>query len=216
MRKLPGMLRLENLSKRYGDHLVFQGLTHTFAPGCYALCEEDSTGKTTLLRMIAGEIPPDDGEVWVDGHSMVAAPGRAKGRIAYVPQNCLLWPEQTGRELLEQVARQKNAQLDQHVLELVQGLGLETQLDKRFEQMSTGTRRKVYLAAAGLGDPAVIIADGPSDGLDARTRTFLGEQFKTWSRDRVVLFASHDAELVAACGAHRFSITARASATHVK
>jgi ABC-2 type transport system ATP-binding protein len=67
--------------------------------------------------------------------------------------------------------------------------------------MSTGTRRKVFLTAAALGRPAVVIADGPSDGLDSKARLVLAEQLKAWSRDRVVLFASHDAELVQACGA---------------
>jgi len=52
------MLRLDNLSKRYGDYLVFQGLTHRFTPGCVALCEEDSTGKSTLLNLIAGAVTP--------------------------------------------------------------------------------------------------------------------------------------------------------------
>ncbi len=74
--------------------------------------------------------------------------------------------------------------------------------------MSTGTRRKVFLTAAALGDPAVIVADGPSNGLDAQARAALAEQFRTWSRDRVVLFASHDAELVRACGAKVVGVAA--------
>ena len=195
------MLRIDNLSKRYGDHLVFQGLTHTFTPGCVALCEEDSTGKSSLLGIIAGAIAPDGGDVWIDGHSLIHAPLQAKARLAYVPDNCLAFPAQTGRGLLEQVAAEKNTTLDDATLDLAYRLGLEPHLDKRFEQMSTGTRRKVYLTAAALGDPAVVIADGPSSGLDAQARAVLAEQFKTWAQDRVVVFASHDAELVQACGA---------------
>ncbi len=201
MRKLPGMLRIDNLSKRYGDHLVFQGLTHTFPPGCVALCEEDSTGKSSLLGIIAGVIAPDAGEVWIDGHSLARAPLQAKARLAYVPDNCLAFPAQTGRGLLQQAALEKNTVLDDAVLDLAYRLGLEPHLDKRFEQMSTGTRRKVFLTAAAVGEPAVVIADGPSNGLDARARAVLAEQFQIWSRDRVVLFASHDPELVQACGA---------------
>lgn len=195
------LLKIENLGKRYGDHLVFQGLTHVFAPGCHALCEEENTGKSTLLGIIAGVITPDTGDVWVDGHSLAATPRQAKAHLAYVPANCLAFPEQTGRGMLEQLAADKNIAVDDDVLDLARELGLEPHLDKRFEQMSTGTRRKVYLAAAALGEPAVIVADGPSDGLDARARGVLAEQFQAWSRDRVVLFASHDAELVDACGA---------------
>ncbi|HEU0229559.1 MAG TPA: ATP-binding cassette domain-containing protein [Burkholderiaceae bacterium] len=202
------MIRIENLSKRYGDHLVFQGLTRTFPPGCVALCEEDSTGKSSLLGVIAGVLVPDAGDVWIDGYSLVREPKQAKARLAYVPENCLAFPLQTGRGLLEQVATEKNTTLGDAVLDFAYELGLEPHLDKRFEQMSTGTRRKVFLTAAALGDPVAVIADGPSDGLDARARAVLAEQFKVWSRDRVVLFASHDRELVRACGASAINVSA--------
>lgn len=202
------MLHIDNLSKRYGDRLVFQGLTHTFPPGCVALCEEDSTGKSSLLGIIAGVIAPDRGDVSIDGHSLTLTPLQAKARLAYVPDNCLAFPTQTGRGLLEQTASQKNTSLDNAVLDLAYQLGLEPHLDKRFEQMSTGTRRKVFLPAAALGEPAVVIADGPSKGLDAQARVMLAELFKAWSRDRVVLFASHDPELVQACGARTINVAA--------
>ena len=202
------MLRIDNLSKRYGDHLVFQGLTHTFPAGCAALCEEDSTGKSSLLGIMAGVIAPDGGDVWIDGYSVIHAPLQAKGRLAYVPDNCLAFPTQTGRGLLELMAEEKHTALDDATLDLAYRLGLEPHLDKRFEQMSTGTRRKVYLTAAALGNPAVVIADGPSSGLDAQARAVLAEQFKTWAQDRVVVFASHDAELVQACGAREINVAA--------
>lgn len=202
------MLRIDNLTKRYDDHVVFQGLTHTFPPGCVALCEEDSTGKSSLLNIIAGVVAPDGGDVWIDGHSLIHAPLQAKARLAYVPDNCLVFPAQTGRGLLEQVALEKNTTLDDATLDLACDLGLAPHLDKRFEQMSTGTRRKVFLVAAALGDPAVVIADGPSSGLDAAARAVLAEVFKHWAQDRVVLFASHDAELVQACGASVIDVAA--------
>lgn len=206
MRTLPGLLRINNLCKRYGDHLVFRGLTHTFPPGCVALCEEDSTGKSSLLGIIAGVITPDAGDVCIDGHSLAQTPLQAKARIAYVPDNCLTFPMQTGRGLLEKIASEKNTTLDETVLDLAYRLGLKPHLDKRFEQMSTGTRRKVFLTAAALGNPVAVIADGPSNGLDAPARAVLAEQFEIWSRDRVVLFASHDPELVQACGARAINI----------
>ena len=202
------MLRIDNLSKHYDGHSIFQGLTHTFLPGCVALCEEDSTGKSSLLGIIAGVIAPDDGDVWIDGHSLTQTPLQAKARVAYVPDNCMAFPTQTGRGLLEQIASEKNARLDDAVLDLAYALGLEPHLDKRFEQMSTGTRRKVFLTAASLGNPAVVIADGPNSGLDARARAVLAEQFNIWSRDRVVLFASHDPELVQACAARPINVAA--------
>lgn len=208
MRTLPDMLRIDNLSKRYGDHLIFQGLSRTFHPGCVALCEEDSTGKSSLLGIIAGVIAPDAGDVWIDGYSLTKTPLQAKTRMAYVPDNCLAFPTQTGRELLKQIASEKNTTLDDPVLDLAYRLGLEPHLDKRFEQMSTGTRRKVFLTAAALGTPAVVIADGPTNGLDARARAVLADEFRIWSKNRVILFASHDRELVQACAANPINVAA--------
>ena len=195
------MLKLENLTKRYDGYTVFEGLTHEFGPGCVALCEEESTGKSTLLDIIAGVIAPDEGDVWIAGHSIRQSPKQARLGVAYVPRDCLLFPRLTGYELLAMFASQKKAVIDQTALRLCEALGLEAHMDKPFEQMSTGTRRKVYLAAAALGNPAVILADGPSDGLDARARAVMVEQFKAWSQGRLVLFASHDPEFVQACGA---------------
>jgi len=200
------MLRIDNLSKRYGDHPVFQGLTHTFQPGCYALCEEDSTGKSSLLAIIAGALAPNEGDVWIDGRSLAREPQQAKARLAYVPDNCMEFPTLTGRQLLERTAAEKNTTVDEAVLGLAQRLDLEPHLDKRFEQMSTGMRRKVFLTAAALGDPAVVVADGPGNGLDSRACAVLAELFKTWSKDRVVLFASYDPELVQACSARAIKV----------
>ena len=202
------MLRLDNLTKRYGDHLVFQGLTRTLGRGCVALCEEDSTGKSSLLGMIAGVIPPDGGDIWIEGHSLAQAPQQARARLAYVPDDCLAFPEWTGREFLARAAAEKQLPLGDAVADLAQRLGLTPHLDKRFEQMSTGTRRKVYLTAAALGDPAVIVADGPSHGLDPPARKALAAQFKAWAQDRVVLFASYDTDLVQACEARVIEVGA--------
>ncbi|ANY15192.1 ATP-binding cassette domain-containing protein [Bordetella pseudohinzii] len=195
------MLRIDNLGKRYGDHAVFQGLTHRFGPGCVALCEQESTGKSSLLGIIAGALAPDEGEVWIAGHSLTRERPQALARLAYVPDDCLSQPAQTGIGLLRQTAADKNLPLDEATLDLARRLGLEPHLEKRFDQMSTGTRRKVFLAAAALGAPAVVVADGPDKGLDAQARAVLAETFRDWARDRLVLFASHDPELVQACGA---------------
>jgi len=196
------MLRIENLAKRYGQHRVFEGLTRDFAPGCYALNEEDNTGKSTLLKVIAGVLPPDGGDVFVDGISMVRSSRQAKARLAFVPDDCMGFPQLSGRELLARTAQEKKTRVQPEILRFASKLGLESHLDKPFEQMSTGTRRKVYLCAAAIGEPAVVLADGPTDGLDTSARIALAETFQLWARNRVVLFASYDAELIKATGAH--------------
>lgn len=195
------MLRFENLSKRFGGRVLFQGLHYASGAGCVALCDENGSGKSTLLGILAGTIDADDGEIWLGGHSLRAAPLEAKSALAYVPDDCMAYPFQTGRAFLELVASAKKTTLDTRTLDLADRFGLTPHLEKRFEQMSLGTRKKFFLTATTLGDPAVIIADEPGNGLDAATRAVLIDLFKTLAKDRAVFFSSHDPALVRACEA---------------
>lgn len=195
------MLRIENLQKNYGSHPVFRGLTLDLAPGCYALCDEESTGKSTLLNLIAGNLPPDGGDIFINGHSITRQSQPAKTMMAWIPDDCLGEPALTGWQLLQRTAAEKGVEIGPHVLEWAHQLAVEPHLEKQFEQMSTGMRRKVYLAAAAIGEPAVIVADGPSNGLDASACRVLASKFRSWGADRVVLFATFDPELIQASGA---------------
>ena len=195
------MLRFENLSKRYGERVIFQGLNYASGAGCVALCDENSSGKSTLLGMLAGTLDPDSGEIWLAGHSLRTAPLQAKSALAYVPDDCMVYPLQTGRAFLESVASGKKTVVDDRTLDLAHRFGLDPHLDKRFEQMSLGTRKKVFLTATLLGEPAVVIVDEPGNGLDAPSRAVLVDLFKTLGEDRAVFFSSHEPGLANACGA---------------
>lgn len=200
------MLRFEHLSKQYGAHRVFDNLGYTAAPGCIALRDENCTGKSTLLQVLAGALAPDQGEIWIDGHALRGDPLAAKAALAYVPDDCMAYPFQTGREFLAMVAAAKHVPLDDAVFALAQRFQLDAHLDKRFEQMSLGTRKKIYLTSLALGAPRVILADEPSEGLDAPARTVLAEWFKTLGERAAVLFVSHDAALIRGCAARSVSL----------
>ncbi|MGA7778621.1 MAG: ATP-binding cassette domain-containing protein [Paraburkholderia sp.] len=195
------MLRFENLSKRYGDHILFERLRYSTKTGCIALSDEMGSGKSTLLGILAGAIEADEGEVWLGGHSLRSAPSKAKTVLTYVPEDCMAYPLQTGRAFLESVAAARDTALDADALELADRFGLVPHLDKRFEQMSFGTRKKVFLTSAALGESSVLIADEPLGGLDAAARSVLIELFTTLAKDRTVLFTSYDAALAVACNA---------------
>jgi heme-transporting ATPase len=199
------MLRIENIRKRYGEHVIFQGLHHRFGAGCVALCDENGSGKSTLLGILAGTVDADEGDVWINGHSLREAPFEAKSSLAYVPDDCMAYPFQTGREFLEFVASTKKTVVDHVTLEVAHRFGLAPHLEKRFEQMSLGTRKKIFLSAVTLGKPSVIVADEPSNGLDAAARGVLMDMFRTLAEDRVVFFSSHDPEFTEGCRARTIS-----------
>jgi ABC-2 type transport system ATP-binding protein len=195
------MLRFENLSKRYSERLIFQGLHYDTTAGCVALDDESGSGKSTLLGILAGTVEPDAGEVWLGGHSLRAMPHEAKAVLTYVPEDCMTYPDQTGRAYLERVASGRNTTLDSHTLALAHRFGLQPHLDKRFEQMSFGTRKKIFLTGAVLGETKVVIADEPVGGLDASARGVLVDLFKALATTRTVFFSSYDTAFAQACEA---------------
>jgi ABC-2 type transport system ATP-binding protein len=195
------MLQFENLGKRYADRTLFDGLSFRAGPGCIALNDASGSGKTTLLGILAGKIPADRGDVWINGHSRRNAPAEANARFAYIPDDCLPDSMQTGRAYLEQVALERDTTVGHDALELAERFGLTPHLEKRFEQMSFGTRKKMCLTAAIIGDTKVVIADEPVAGLDANARSVLVELFRMLAESRVVFFSSYDAAFTQACNA---------------
>ncbi|MFM0340528.1 ABC transporter ATP-binding protein [Paraburkholderia fungorum] len=195
------MLRFDNLSRRYSERIVFQGLHDDTTAGCVALNDESGSGKSTLLGILAGTIEPDTGEVWIGGHSLRTAPLAAKAALTYVPEDCMVYPDQSGREYLARVASERHTSVTSATFELAERFGLTPHLEKRFEQMSFGTRKKFFLTAAMLGDTSVVIADEPAGGLDASARTVLVDLFRTLGKTRTVFFSSYDTAFTEACEA---------------
>lgn len=195
------MLRFEGLCKSYGSRRVLRSLGYSFAPGAFVLRGPNGVGKSTLLRVLAGVLPPDSGKVWIDGRTLHDDPLAAKMRLAYAPDECPIYPFITGRELLDFVAQAKRCAVVPAVQSVVERLGLAPHLDTRCGAMSLGTQKKLMLAAAWIGDPAVILLDEPSNGLDADARAVLAALLQEQSAQAVVFISSHDQAFARAIGA---------------
>jgi len=210
------MLRFEMLEKRYGNKLIFSGLSHHFTVGCYALQAPNGRGKSTLLSTLAGVVPADQGNIWIADASLHTEPLHAKARMAYVPDACPVYPFLRGREFLELVASTKQTQLSAASLALITHFGLDPHLDSRFEQMSLGTKKKLMIAAASIGDPAVMIADEPGSAIDDAARQVLIDYFRQAAKHSVVLFSTHDDVLAAACDAQLIGMPSDADPTRLQ
>lgn len=195
------MLRFDNLTQRFGDFTLFENLSFRAERGCFALRDEGGGGKTTLLGMLAGMREPGEGNIWIDGRSMREDAAAARAALAFVPYDCLSEPQQTGRGFLDARAAARGTTVDAHVLDLAERFSLMPHMEKRFEQMSTGTRRKFYLTAVLLGGPRVVLADEPTGGLDAASRAVLIDLFAALGQTGCVFFSTHDDELVEGCRA---------------
>jgi len=180
----PLALDIRGLVKRFDrpavDHLDLGIRRAEF----YALLGPNGAGKTTTLRMVAGLLAPDEGEIAVAGIDARADPVAAKRIMAWVSDEPMIYDKLTPFEYLEFVAglwgiETRAAELRAHAL--MEWLGLAPHAHERCEGFSKGMRQKVALAGALVHDPQVIILDEPLTGLDAGS----ARQVKTVLRERV-------------------------------
>ena len=184
-------IELTGLTKRYGSVTAVQGLTARVVPGqITAFLGPNGAGKTTTLRMLLGLVRPDSGRATFGGRTYreLPAPRRAVGAV--------LGPDgfhrgRSGRDHLRIVAM--GAGLDAaRVAETLEAVELTSAADRRVGGYSLGMRQRLGLACALLGDPAVLIADEPANGLDPEGIAWLRRLLRDFATGgRTVLISSH-------------------------
>ena len=166
----PFALEITGLAKSF-DRPAVNGLNLKVHGGeFYALLGPNGAGKTTTLRMVAGLLQPDAGEISVFGTDNVRDPLSAKRKIAWVSDEPMIYDKLTPMEYLEFVSGLWGvdpAEAEKRSLELVEWLGLAPHAMERCGGFSKGMRQKVALAGALVHEPQLIILDEPLTGLDA-------------------------------------------------
>ena len=164
-------LALKGLTKTFGAKRAVDDLSLTVRAGeLYALLGPNGAGKTTTLRMVAGLLKPDGGEIAVFGRDVLKDPAEAKKIIAWAPDEPMLYDRLTPLEYLEFVAGLWGVEAKvaaPKAEELLRWLGLWDNRAERCEGFSRGMKQKTALAGALIHDPQLLILDEPLTGLDA-------------------------------------------------
>jgi ABC-2 type transport system ATP-binding protein len=164
-------LRLDGLAKSFDGRRAVDGLSIEVRPGeIYALLGPNGAGKTTALRMVAGLLQPDAGEVRIFGVDAVADPQAAKRITAWLPDEPLIYERLTPWEYLEFIAGlwdMPAAHAEARAEGLLRRLNLWDERTKRCGGFSRGMKQKAALAAALLHEPKLLLLDEPLTGLDA-------------------------------------------------
>jgi ABC-2 type transport system ATP-binding protein len=160
----------------------------------------NGAGKTTTLRMIAGTLEPDQGTVQVLGQDVWSNREAAQALMGYLPEHAPLYDDMTPRTYLDFLLSARGVTRKQRP-ELVSQAAMRTQiadvLDRRIEGLSKGYRRRVALAGALAHDPAVLILDEPSDGLDPNQKRATRALIRDLSPGRIILISTHQLDEVA-------------------
>jgi sodium transport system ATP-binding protein len=197
---------VERLTKRFGAALAVDELSFAVAPGeIYGLLGPNGAGKTTTLRILAAILTPTSGRATVAGIDVARDAPAARRKLGFLTGTTGLYARLTGYELLRyfgRLHRMTNAAIAERTVLLARALDLEAEaiLGRRCEALSTGQRQRLSVARAVLHDPAVLILDEPTVGLDVLASRFLRD-FVRAERDRgkAVVFSTHylaEAELL--------------------
>jgi putative spermidine/putrescine transport system ATP-binding protein len=193
-------LHIDHLSKAYGNDFAVQDLSLDAARGeLISLLGPSGCGKTTTLRMIAGFLHPDSGEIYIDGKPTTSVPSH-KRETAIVFQNYALFPHMSvadnvgfGLKMRRVPSAQRLARVEQ-ALNLVR---LPTAAYRRFPaELSGGQQQRVALARALVVEPKLLLLDEPLSNLDARLRSQLRQELRE-IHDRIgttTVFVTHDLE----------------------
>ncbi len=176
------MLKIEHLSKYYGDKVAVDDLNLHIAPGeIYGFIGHNGAGKTTTLKSVAGILQFDAGEIYIDGKSIRTQPLECKRRFAYIPDNPDLYDYMTGIRYLNFIAdifEVSVAERQTRIHKYADLFELTGDLAQPIAAYSHGMKQKLAIISAWLHQPKLILMDEPFVGLDPKASYLLKEMMR--------------------------------------
>lgn len=189
------MVRIENLHKRFGKHIVLDGLDLTIdGKGIFAVLGPNGSGKTTLIKSILGMAVPDKGEIFINDQK-IKNTWLYRKEVDYLPQIANFPGNLKVIELIKMIKdlRQQETR-DEELLEYFK---LHSYLDKKLTNLSGGTKQKVNLVLTFMFDSPLIILDEPTSGLDPISMLRLKKLLhREKDRGKTILVTSHIIDFV--------------------
>jgi sodium transport system ATP-binding protein len=195
------MIEAHNLTKVFrdkkrGDVRAADGISFRVAPGeIYGLLGANGAGKTTTLRLIATLLTPTSGTAVIDGHDIVREPEKVRAHVGFLAASTALYGRLTAREMIAYFGRLNglaDAEIRVRTQRLADELDMHEFLDRRCEKFSTGMKQKTSIARTLIHDPAVMIFDEPTLGLDVMTaRAIVRFVRDCRARGKTVIYSTH-------------------------
>ena len=194
------MLRIENLTKTYGEKRAVDNLSLHIAPGeIYGFIGHNGAGKTTTLKAVVGILQFDKGEVFIKGESICKNPLACKQKIAYIPDNPDLYEFMTGIKFLNFIAdifgvteekRQERIRKYADLFEMTENLA------QPIASYSHGMKQKLAIISAWIHEPKLIIMDEPFVGLDPKAAHILKQMMREiCDEGGAIFFSTHVLEV---------------------
>lgn len=189
------MIKVEHLTKCYGDFMAVDDLSFEIDEGhVYGFLGPNGAGKSTTMNVITGCLSATEGRISVGGHDIFEEPEIAKKLIGYLPEQVPLYMNETPLEYLQFVGEAKGikgAELKRQMETVIEQTGIEHVKNRLISALSKGYKQRVGIAQALLGNPAVIILDEPTVGLDPIQIIEIRDLIRKLGETHTVIFSSH-------------------------
>jgi len=194
------MISLKNITKNYGSTTVISNLHLEVAKSeTLVLLGSSGCGKTTTLKMINRLISFDDGDILIDGKSIMDVnPIQLRRNIGYVFQNIGLLPHFTVKEnlcIVPKLLKWEKEKMERQLEKVCDTMHIEKAfLKRRPKQLSGGQRQRVGVGRALMGDPDIVLMDEPFGALDPITRESIQDEFSSLKAliNKTIVFVTHD------------------------
>ena len=195
------MVKVKNLTKDFGTIRAVDNVSFEVSKGTIlGFLGPNGAGKSTTMKMVTGFLKPTSGTAVVAGHDVRTDPVAVKKQIGYLAESAPAYQEMTVVEFLDFVAecrelgdREQRAKRIEEVVELCH---LTTVRNQPIETLSKGFRQRVGFAQAVIHDPAILILDEPTDGLDPNQKHEVRKIISGMAEDKVVILSTHILEEV--------------------
>ena len=194
------MLKINNLTKTYGEKKAVDALTLHIRPGeIYGFIGHNGAGKTTTIKAVCGILRFDDGEILIDGSSIKTDPLSCKRKLAYIPDNPDLYEFMTGIQFLNFIADIFGVSSDdrqKRIAQYADAFSLTGDLAQPISAYSHGMKQKLAIISALIHEPRLIIMDEPFVGLDPKASHILkGIMRDICDRGGAIFFSTHVLEV---------------------
>ena len=187
------MIQVENLSRSYGRHTALNGISFEAQPGeIVGLLGPNGAGKTTTMRILTGFMPPTSGRALVAGFDVVRQSMQARAAVGYLPERVPLYPDMTVHGYMLFWAQLRGtAKAKAAVQAALERVNLWERRQSLVRSLSKGMRQRLGLAQALVHNPAVVILDEPTIGIDPEQVIDVRQAVRDLGSNHTVLFSTH-------------------------
>ncbi|WP_079708988.1 ABC transporter ATP-binding protein [Paraliobacillus ryukyuensis] len=191
------MLKVDSLAKHYGLKQILEDVSFQVEQGeVVGLVGENGAGKSTLLHLLATLTAPDTGSIAYQDLNYQKNIGEIRKKIGFIPQDIAIWEDFSVKEnmvFFEQLSWVKKS--EQELRQLCQDMKLDEWKTKT-KSLSGGMKRKLNIAISLIHDPAILLLDEPTVGIDLKSRREIGTYLYNLAKKqgKIVIYTSHDME----------------------